>query len=277
VTALAASTYYHKPKVKCAEHYSRDADLRDKIEIIQADYPGYGYRRIYHHLLREGTRVNSKRIRRIMREYSLRPIVYRTFNVKTTDSNHSHRVYPNAIKGKAVNGVNQVWVTDISYIRIATTFVYVAVILDLYSRRAIGWAVSDNLGHELCLEALRDAVKKRKPPVGCIHHSDRGVQYACDKYITFLKQNNFIISMSAKGNPYDNAHMESFFKSLKYEEVHLWDYETMQDVLKRLPLFIEEVYNKKRLHSGLGYKPPVEFEQDLKSMKTTDRPTLTIC
>ncbi len=273
---LASSTYYHQPKQLASEHLLRDADLRDKIESIQAEFNGYGYRRIYQHMLREGVRVNTKRIRRIMREYSLRPIVYKTFKVNTTDSKHAHRIYPNETKGREVTGLNQVWVTDLSYIRILTTFVYVAVILDIYSRRVIGWAVADHLGHELCLEALKVAIKKRRPQQGCVHHSDRGVQYACEKYTDVLKQNEFIISMSAKGNPYDNAHMESFFKSLKYEEVHLWNYETMQDVLERLPVFIEEVYNKKRLHSGIGYKPPVEFERDLQLMKRADRPTLTI-
>jgi transposase InsO family protein len=273
---LAQSTYYHRPRQTCAEHFYRDCDLRDKIEMIQAENPGYGYRRIYHVLLREGTRVNAKRIRRVMKENSLRPIIYKTFKVQTTNSKHGHRIYPNKIKGKTVTGLNQVWVTDLSYIRILTAFVYVAVILDLYSRRVIGWAVADHLGHELCLAALREAIKNRKPSRGCIHHSDRGVQYACDNYVSELKQNHFTISMSAKGNPYDNAHMESFFKSMKYEEVHLWNYETIEDVLERLPFFIEDVYNKKRLHSSLGYKPPVEFEQELKSIKHADRPALTI-
>ena len=273
---LATSTFYHKPKQLTSEHLSRDADLRDKIEFIQADNPGYGYRRIYHQLLREGIRVNAKRIRRVMRENSLRPIVYKTFRTQTTDSTHGLRIYPNETRGMEVTAINQVWVTDLSYIRIATSFVYVAVILDLYSRKAIGWAVADHLGHELCLAALTDAIGSRSPRRGCIHHSDRGVQYACRDYVKVLKQNGFKISMSAKGNPYDNAHMESFFKTLKYEEVHLYNYETMQDVIERLPIFIDEVYNKTRLHSAIGYKPPEEFEHDLTRMKTADRPVFTI-
>lgn len=194
-----------------------------------------------------------------MREEGLFAIVHRAF-VRTTDSDHDFFIYPNRVKDKEVAGTNQVWVSDITYIRIATCFVYLAVILDLYSRKVIGWAISRRIGRNLCLEALRMALEARKPGFGCIHHSDRGVQYASQDYVGLLKTNGFEISMSAKGNPYDNTFAEFFFKTLKYEEVHLWNYETLADVIERVPYFIEEVYNKKRLHSSLGYLSPEMFE-----------------
>lgn len=257
---LSRSAYYYTPKIETGEKPFRDVELQDKIETIQAEFPGYGYRRIREHLLLyEGIRVNTKRLRRIMREEGLFAIVHKAF-VRTTDSDHGYFIYPNLIKGKKVTATNQVWVSDITYIRIATCFVYLAVILDLFSRKVIGWAISRRIDRVLCLEALRMALETRHPSTGCIHHSDRGVQYACGEYVDLLKQSGFEISMSAKGNPYDNAFAESFFKTLKYEEVHLWDYETYADVIERVPYFIEEVYNKKRLHSSLGYLSPEMFE-----------------
>lgn len=257
---LSRSAYYYTPKIESGEKQFRDAELQDKIETIQAEFPGYGYRRIREHLLlHEGIRVNTKRLRRIMKEEGLFAIVHKAF-VRTTDSDHGFFIYPNLIKGKEVTGTNQVWVSDITYIRIKTCFVYLAVILDLFSRKVIGWAISRRIDRHLCLEALRMALEARQPPAGCIHHSDRGVQYACGEYVDLLKQSGLEISMSAKGNPYDNAFAESFFKTLKYEEVHLWDYETLADVIERVPYFIEEVYNKKRLHSSLGYLSPEMFE-----------------
>jgi transposase InsO family protein len=179
------------------------------------------------------------------------------------------------IKDRQVRSVNEIWVSDITYIRIRSSFVYLAAILDLYSRKVVGWAISKRIDTELCMAALQMAVEKR-PARGCIHHSDRGVQYASASYVALLRQHGLEISMSAKGNPYDNAFMESFYKTLKYEEVHLWNYETHEDVVERLPFFIEEVYNLKRLHSSIGYVPPSEFEESVLKLKPADRPVLNL-
>jgi transposase InsO family protein len=236
--------------------------VRDLIEKVQAEFPFYGYRRIRAHLKRMcGVNVNNKRILRIMRKYSLKALIWRGFKVKTTDSDHPHGYAPNLLPGRRITGVNQVWVTDITYIRITTGFVYLAVILDLYSRRVVGWAISERIDAELCLTALNDAIQNRCPRPGLIHHSDRGVQYACGEYRQRLLDYKIVASMSAQGYCYDNAFMESWFKTLKAEEVYLTEYETIADVLKNVPRFIETVYNDKRLHSSLGYFSPVEFEE----------------
>jgi len=184
---------------------------------------------------------------------------------KASDSNHRFRIYPNRIKKLKIVRLNQVWVADITYIRLLTEFVYLAVIMDLYSRRIIGWAISRSLEAELACAALRMAIEDRKPPKGCIHHSDRGVQYASQVYVDIAQKAGLDISMSRKGNPYDNAAMESFMKTLKQEEVYLWDYRTMEDAIERLPKFLENVYNQKRRHSSLDYKSPVQFEGKIKA------------
>ncbi len=250
---LPRSTYYSALKSEPEIQEQRDLDLKNRIEQVRLTFPYYGYRRLYHHFLREGLRINAKRIRRVVRKYGLYPIIWgKRFKIQTTQSNHDLPVFPNLLERVAETAVNQVWVADITYIRILTCFVYLAAILDRFSRKVIGWAVSKRLDRELSLSALRMALEERNPLPGCIHHSDRGVQYACWDYVALLESKGLRISMSRTGNPYDNANAESFFKTLKYEEVHLFNYETYQEVLQRLPYFIEEVYNKKRLHSSIG-------------------------
>ena len=236
--------------------------MRDLIEKVQAEFPFYGYRRVHEHLeRRHGVTINKKRILRVMRKYGLRALIWRGFKVKTTDSDHPYGYAKNLLPGIKVTDVNQVWVADITYIRILTGFVYLAAILDLFSRRVVGWAISKRIDARLCLKALDDAIEKRRPRAGLIHHSDRGVQYACDEYKQRLQDHEIVPSMSAKGYCYDNAFMESWFKTLKAEEVYLTEYETIDDVLGSVPSFIEAVYNEKRLHSSIGYYSPVEFEK----------------
>lgn len=275
VSGLASSSFYYKSSPKYQRRrIEEDEKLRQQIERIQEEFPGYGYRRVEHELKRRGITANAKRIRRVMKRFGLRPILWRRF-IRTTDSRHALPVYPNLLKKRQVRGVNQAWVSDITYIRIRSSFVYLAAILDLYSRKVVGWAISKRIDTELCLTALQMALTDR-PARGCIHHSDRGVQYASAAYVTLLRLHGLEVSMSAKGNPYDNAFMESFYKTLKYEEVYLCNYETYQDVVERLPFFIEEVYNRKRLHSSIGYVPPTEFEVDVLKLKRADRPVLNL-
>jgi putative transposase len=271
---LASSSYYYQPVTDIEQRDQNDVELRDHIERLQGEFPGYGYRRLGQQLRREGIVVNDKKIRRVQRKYQLFPIRWHSFKIATTDSDHGYKVYPNLLRGKTLTGINQAWVADITYIQILKGFVFLAALLDRYSRKVIGWAISKRIDAELCLAALKSALETRQPPAGCIHHSDRGVQYACGEYITMLEGANLQISMSRTGNPYDNAHMESFFKTLKYEEVHLANYETYDDVIQRIPHFIEEVYNSKRLHSALGYLPPKEYEMAIELTETPGRASL---
>jgi len=258
--ALPRSSFYYRPKGKSLQQMADEADLRDRIELICLEFPRYGYRRVTHQLRQEGRPVNHKKVLRLMRESDLLCRMMRKW-VMTTDSRHRFPRYPNRIKGMTISRMNQVWLSDITYIRVRAGFVYLAAILDAYSRRVIGYAISTSLDTALTLEALRMAMVRRRPGPGVVHHSDQGIQYASDAYVAELNRHGFDISMAAKGNPYENAMVESFFKTLKYEEVYLCEYETFTDALARLPHFIEEVYNRKRLHSSLGYRSPQDFEE----------------
>ena len=254
------STFYYAPQVAREEREKQDAELRDHIERVQMEHSQSGYRTMLHYLRRSGVQgVGERKIRRIMKKYDLHARLKRAF-FATTDSNHSHRVYPNLLPGRTVMGLDEVWTVDLTYIRIGNGFVYLAIVLDLHSRRVIGWSVSKRIDGDLAVAALRMAIGLRKPKPGCIHHSDRGVQYLCSEYVKLLKEHGFWISNSAKSNPYDNAWTERFMRTLKQEEVYLASYETYLDVIENLPKFIEEVYNEKRVHSGINYLTPVEFE-----------------
>jgi len=238
----------------------RDIDLRDEIQKIAIEFPCYGRRRIVAELRRRGRKANHKRVHRIMREDNLLCLRRRKF-VITTDSNHPHPIYPNLAADMKITAVNQLWVADITYIRLETEFVYLAVVLDAFSRRVIGWALDQTLEAKLVLAALRRALEERRPSAGLVHHSDRGVQYACGEYTDLLKDRQITISMSRKGNPYDNAACESFMKTLKYEEVYRQEYRGIAEALASIGEFIDQTYNHKRLHSALGYRPPEEFER----------------
>lgn len=275
------STYYADPKISRAEREEHDADIRGKIEQVRVEFPRTGYRMLLHHLKRQGVRIGERKLRRILQKFELQ-LKHKKRFIKTTDSNHNFETYPNLIEELTIDDVNQVWTADITYIRIENGFVYLAVIIDLFSRKVIGWQISKRIDRHLVLDALKMAIARRKPPAGVIHHSDRGVQYLCDDYTELLKQNGFHSSCSRKGNPYDNAWTESFMKTLKYDEIYMFEYKTYIDVVERLPNFIEEVYNKKRLHSALDYVPPEEFEKTFARKKKvnyeeqTSRPTLKL-
>jgi len=253
---IARSTFYYRGKTASP---GKEGDVIDKIEAICLEFPGYGYRRVTKQLQNEELVINHKRVLRLMRESDLLCRAKRK-RTNTTNSKHPFPRYPNLIKDLVVSGMNQVWLADITYIRIRNGFVYLAAVLDAYSRRVIGYAISTSLETPLTLKALSMAIAARHPAPGVIHHSDQGIQYASGDYVEELRRSGFRISMARTGNPYENATMESFFKTLKYEEVYLCDYETLADVLERIPYFIEEVYNRKRLHSALAYLSPINFE-----------------
>jgi transposase InsO family protein len=255
--SVSRSWVYERPRAPTQAQ--RDVALRDAIERIVLEFPGYGYRRVTAELHRQHYQVNRKRVLRIMRVEALLCQLQRSW-VATTDSRHGLRTYPNLLAGLVLEQPNQAWVGDITYVRLPTCFIYLACILDAWSRRCVGWQLSRTIDTHLTLAALNRAIALRRPQPGLIHHSDRGVQYASSAYIERLTEIGAQISMSAKGNPYDNAKAESFFKTLKREEVYLNQYESFSDAEAQLGRFIDDVYNQKRLHSSLGYLPPVEYE-----------------
>jgi putative transposase len=238
----------------------KDVELRDAIQRVALKHPAYGRPRITAELKRQGWETNHKRVGRILREDNLLCIRKHKFQA-TTDSTHPHRVYKNLTRDVKPTKPNQIWVADITYIRLAEEFVYLAVVLDSYSRLVIGWALERTLEAKLAVGALRMALDKRGASAGLIHHSDRGVQYACGEYTQLLKDRGIQISMSRKGNPYDNARAESFMKTLKHEEVHRVEYRNLAEARRGIRNFLERTYNRKRLHSAIGYKPPAEFDK----------------
>ncbi len=264
--AQVSSSAYYASKNQAQEQQKSDEELLRQIGSVLEEFPGYGYRRVTEELQKRGVRVNKKRIQRVMREHGLQRRQKRRF-VRTTDSKHNLPVYPNLIREILVERPDQVWAADITYVRLVRGFVYVAVMLDLFSRKVIGWALSGSLHAELAVSALRMALQTRTVQPGLTHHSDRGVQYACKEYVDILQKHGMKISMSRKGNPYDNAKLESFMKTLKTEEVYLNEYQTEQEARLNIGEFIETIYNKKRLHSSLGYCSPSEFEDQFHSHK----------
>ena len=238
-------------------------DLRDTIQRIALEWPSYGRPRITAELRRRGWTVNPKLVYRLMREDNLLCVRKRKF-VVTTDSNHTRKVYPNLARDMVLTAPDQLWRADITYIRLREEFVFLAVILDAYSRRVIGWALDRTMEDELTLTALGMALARRAVQPGLVHHSDRGSQYASNDYTDLLKANGIDISMSRKGNPWDNAACESFMKTLKYEEVLRNEYRDLAEARASIREFLEKVYNQKRLHSALGYLPPAEFERNHK-------------
>ena len=247
-----------------------DADLRDLIHRVALADRHYGYRRVTHQLRRQGLIINAKRVARLMRKDNLLALRAKPFVPRTTISNHDCPIRPNLVRKLKPTGLDQIWAADITYVRLAEDFVYLAVVIDAFSRKVVGWALEDHLQASLALQALDMAIAERDPADdSLIHHSDRGVQYACGGYLERLQRRKIAVSMSRPANPYDNAKAESFMKTLKAEEVNGKAYANLDEARRQIGAFIETVYNARRLHSALGYKPPAEFEAELRSAAPT--------
>jgi transposase InsO family protein len=261
VLGVARADLYRQSKLRTSA--ACDKEVREAIKTVALEIPVYGYRRVVAEVSRRrASRVNHKRVRRVMREENLvcrRPKRFRV----TTDSRHSFHVYPNLARQMKPTSINQLWVADITYVRLPKGFCYLAAILDAFSRRVVGWSLESYLDAELTIAALQMALRTRPVSPESVHHSDRGVQYACTAYTALLKEHGIGISMSRTGNPYDNAQAERFMRTLKEEEVYLSDYDDVREARHSIGHFLEDVYNHKRLHSALGYLPPAEFEQSL--------------
>jgi len=270
------TAYYQFNDSKSEEKEATDLEIKDEIDKIQLEFPYYGYRSVTAELRRRSRLINRKRVQRIMRKYGLMSQIKRLFR-SFTKSRHKLPKYPNLIQNLAITFINQVWGADITYIRLKKGFVYLAVIIDFYSRKIKGWALSKNLDVSLTIRALNQALSRNPKPV--IHHSDQGVQYCDKEYVEILKEAAILISMSDKGNPFQNNITESFFKTLKYNEIYLNEYDDFEEAYSNIEKFIEVVYQKKRLHSSLGYLPPEEFEAQVlagQRQKVEQQLTLTI-
>jgi putative transposase len=252
-----------------------EMEVRSTIQQIVLEHRRrYGYRRVTAELRRRGLLVNHKRVARLMREDNLLAVQPRAF-VVTTDSKHEFEVYLNLASHLKLTGINQLWVADITYIRLQSEFVYLAVILDSFSRKVVGWALERTLATRLTKAALERAIAARQPAPGLVHHSDRGVQYASDEYVQALQEHQMLPSMSRPANPYDNASCESFMKTLKREEIYVNEYVDLEHLRRNIETFIDDYYNRCRLHSALGYQPPEEFEQQLKPTTTFAAATMS--
>jgi len=264
---VSRASFYRS--LKEVEPDQEEMELRAAIQQIFLEHKGrYGYRRISKELQRQGMVVNRKRVQRLMQTDNLLALQRRAY-VVTTDSNHDFEVYLNLAKRLKLTDINQLWVADITYIRLQKEFVYLAVILDAFSRKVVGWALDRGLTASLPKAALEMAIAARQPSPGLIHHSDRGVQYAAAEYVAVLQQHDIVPSMSRPANPYDNASCESFMKTLKQEEIYLNQYRDLEHLRDNLGDFIEQYYNRRRLHSSLGYQSPEEFEQTLAPTSTS--------
>ncbi len=256
---------YYRHWAACAPR-QEETCVRDAVQRVALENKFYGYRRVAMTLRRAGLIVNHKHVLRLMREDNLLCLRKRSFAPVTTDSKHYWHVVPNLARGMQLTGLDQLWVADITYIRLQEEFAFLAVVLDAFSRRVIGWALEKHLQATLAMAALAMAIETRCPqPGSLIHHSDRGVQYACNDYTALLQAHDIQASMSRIGNPYDNAKAESFMKTLKYEQVDGTKYRDVDQARRSIGSFIEDVYNRHRLHSALGYRPPAEFETQHRS------------